>query len=110
LHLSFDHERLREILGQIPHKWLLTYDECDYIRERYADYTQLRWTLQYGMNNYRQPHARPGKELFIANYDIEGTTARQLTLVLERGGAVYDVLSRRNAESTLNLRKDEAQL
>jgi DNA adenine methylase len=110
LHLSFDHERLREILGQIPHKWLLTYDECGYIRERYANYTQLRWTLQYGMNNYRQPRARPGKELFIANYDIEGTTARQLTLVLERGGAVYDVLSRRNAGGTVDLWKDEVHL
>lgn len=52
------------------------------------------------MNNYKQTHARPGKELFIANYDIQGTTARQLTLVLERGGAVYDILSRRNPEST----------
>jgi hypothetical protein len=62
------------------------------------------------MNNYRQPHARPGKELFIANYDIEGTTARQLTLVLERGGAVYDVLSRRNAGSTVDLWKDEVHL
>jgi len=52
------------------------------------------------MNNYKQTHARPGKELFIANYDIEGTMARQLTLVLERGGAVYDILSRRNPGST----------
>jgi len=54
------------------------------------------------MNNYKQTHARPGKELFIANYDIEGTMARQLTLVLERGGAVYDVLSRHSAESASN--------
>jgi hypothetical protein len=54
------------------------------------------------MNNYRQPHARPGKELFIANYDIEGATTRQLTLILERSGAVYDVLSRRSAESASN--------
>ena len=95
LHITFDHERLRRVLDQVKHKWLVTYDECDYIRQLYADYTQLRWTLQYGMNNYKQPQARPGRELFIANYDIEGATARQLTLILERGGVV-DVLSRRS--------------
>jgi DNA adenine methylase len=70
LHLNFDHERLRGVLGQTSHKWLLTYDDCDYIRERYADYTQLRWTLQYGMNNYKQGKAEKGKELFISNYEL----------------------------------------
>ena len=74
LHLSFDHNRLREILDQIPHKWLLTYDDCDYIRKQYTKYTQLSWTLQYGMNNYKQTNARLGKELFIANYNIQNTT------------------------------------
>jgi hypothetical protein len=75
LHLRFDHERLSRVLRRIPHKWLLTYDDCAYIRELYADFTQLRWTLQYGMNNYKQPQARPGRELFIANY-IESQSPR----------------------------------
>jgi len=96
LHINFDHERLRQVLNQVRHKWLLTYDECAYIRQQYADYTQLRWTLQYGMNNYKQPHARPGKELFIANYDLENALQQQLTLVLERGEVGYEVLSQYN--------------
>lgn len=98
LHLSFDHERLQKTLRTVSHRWLLTYDECPYIRALYADYPQLRWTLQYGMNNYKQPNAPLGRELFIANYDIPDISDRQLTLVLERGGVIYEVLSRPEAK------------
>ncbi len=94
LHLRFDHERLSRVLRQIPHKWLLTYDDCPYIRKLYADFTQLRWTLQYGMNNYKQSRARPGKELFIANY-IESRFPAQLVLVFEKTSVMYDVVPRR---------------
>lgn len=93
LHLKFDHLRLREVLVQASHKWLLTYDDCDYIRQLYAEYTLLRWTLQYGMNNYKQLQARPGRELFIANYNLESIATQQLPMILERGGAVYTLPS-----------------
>jgi hypothetical protein len=36
------------------------------------------------MNNYKQPFARPGKELFIANYDIASRYQKQLALLLEQ--------------------------
>ena len=39
-----------------------------FIRELY-DFAEIQeWTLQYGMNNYRQGSAAKGKELFIKNY------------------------------------------
>ncbi len=92
LHLQFNHQRLRTILRQIPHKWLLTYDDCSYIRNLYGDCTILQWTLQYGMNNYKQARALPGRELFIANY-LGSQSLNQLILTLERGSVQYAVVS-----------------
>ncbi|GBC92214.1 Modification methylase DpnIIA [bacterium HR15] len=84
LHLGFEHQRLARVLSQTTHRWLLTYDDSPFIRGLYSDYTQVRWTLQYGMNNYKQPIARPGQELFIANYAIHVRGTSQLSLVFER--------------------------
>lgn len=90
LHLSFDHARLARVLHGVSHYWLLTYDDSPFIRELYADYEQVKWTLQYGMNNYKQPVARPGEELFIANYSLADARApKQLRLVLERRPSQY---------------------
>lgn len=89
LHLQFDHERLARALKSCPHRWLLTYDDCEEVRRLYRDAYTVEWTLQYGMNNYKQSSARPGKELFIANYDIGSLHHRQLALILEKK-AGYD--------------------
>lgn len=68
LHTGFDHERFAENMCRCPHKWLLTYDDSPQIRElfRFANITE--WTLQYGMNNYKQKGAAKGQELLIQNY------------------------------------------
>lgn len=89
LHLNFDHHRLERVLRQTRHRWLLTYDDSPFVRKLYQDYTQVRWTLQYGMNNYRQPNARPGQELFVANYTIQARESSQLSLVFERRAQDY---------------------
>lgn len=90
LHLQFDHERLARVLKECPHRWLLTYDDCEVVRRLYRDACIVEWTLQYGMNNYKQPTARPGSELFIANYDISAFYQKQLSLVLERRELRYE--------------------
>lgn len=46
----------------------------------------LEWMLQYGMTNYKQPTARKGKELFIANYDIRALHQQQMVFIMERRG------------------------
>jgi len=84
LHLQFDHQRLAKVLKNCSHQWLLTYDDCPEIRRLYRDASIAEWTLQYGMNNYKQSNARAGKELFIANYDIRSLHQRQLVLAMER--------------------------
>ncbi len=68
LHTSFDHERFAENMRRCPHKWLITYDDSPFIRDLFGFAHISEWSLQYGMNNYRQAKAKRGRELFIKNY------------------------------------------
>jgi DNA adenine methylase len=68
LHTSFDHERFAANMQQCPHKWLITYDDSPEIRKLFSFANIVEWTLQYGMNNYKQEFAAKGKELMIKNY------------------------------------------
>lgn len=80
LHRDFDHELFFKNMKQCKHKWLITYDNSDYIRESFQDFYQVEWELQYGMNNYKHKIAQKGQELLIANYDIKRLVERQGTL------------------------------
>lgn len=68
LHTSFDHERFADNMRRCPHKWLITYDDSPFIRDLFGFAHVVEWSLQYGMNNYRQDKAKRGNELFIKNY------------------------------------------
>lgn len=70
LHTNFDHERLCEHLKNTKHRFLLTYDDSEFIRELYKDFYKLKYTLQYGMNNFKQTKANKGQELLISNYEF----------------------------------------
>jgi len=83
LHTEFAHQRFAQIIQECPHHWLITYDDCAEVRRLFRDACIVEWQLQYGMNNYKQPTARPGRKLFIANYDIRSRYAKQLALVME---------------------------
>ena len=71
LHLTFDHQRFAKIMKACNHNWLITYDDCEEIRELFSFAYIREWNLQYGMNNFKQTHAQKGKELFISNYDTK---------------------------------------
>lgn len=63
------HVILRDQLASIKGKFLLSYNDCEYIRELYKDFYIVPVTR---MNNLKQRY-EPGsefKELLIANYDI----------------------------------------
>lgn len=65
-----DHNRLFNVLSNIKGKFLLSYNDCEYIRELYKNYVMVPVTR---LNNIGQRY-NPGsnfKELLIANYDIE---------------------------------------
>ena len=68
LHKGFDHERLAESLKNCPHKWMMTYDNCDYIKDLYKDYNIIDHEFAYGMRNAVKGNDMTGKEILITNY------------------------------------------
>jgi len=71
LHTQFDHQLMFECLKKTNHKWLITYDNSDYIKKLYKDFYQVKWQLQYGMTNRNNASSISGNEILIANYNIE---------------------------------------
>ena len=70
LHKSFDHEKFAQILKDVSHKWLITYDDSEYIRDLFSFAYIKEWYLTYGMRNVGKNSNQNGKELFISNYPI----------------------------------------
>ncbi len=67
---EFDHERLASALKKTKHRFLITYDDCDEIRQLYAWANIEPWQLQYGMNNCNAENlSKIGAEIFISNYN-----------------------------------------
>ncbi|GAB4206090.1 MAG: DNA adenine methylase [Bacteroidia bacterium] len=70
LHKSFDHERFANVLKNIQHKWLITYDNSDYIKDLFSFAYIKEWNLTYGMRNVGKSSIKTGRELFISNYPL----------------------------------------
>lgn len=80
LHKGFDHQRFANVMQNCPHKWLITYDDSEYIRNLFSFANITPWSLSYGMRNITKTSDQKGKELFISNYDIHKLQAKQLSL------------------------------
>jgi DNA adenine methylase len=72
-HTIFDHSAFAEAVKMLHHKWLLSYDDSEYIRELYSSYKSKTISLiaSYGMNNVWKTVAPKGKELMITNFNLE---------------------------------------
>ena len=70
LHKSFNHERFAENMKNCRHKWLITYDDSEYIRNLFSFANIVPWNLTYGMRNITENSDQTGKELFISNYAL----------------------------------------
>lgn len=70
-----DHLKLKEILDNIQGKFLLSYNDCEYIRELYKDYHIVPVKR---LNNMKQQYEAGSQfeEVLIANYDISETNFR----------------------------------
>jgi len=68
LHKSFDHNLFAKNMKNCKHKWLITYDDSEYIRDLFSFATITPWNLTYGMRNITKNSNQNGKELFISNY------------------------------------------
>ena len=76
-----DHVRLRDTLGQIKGKFLLSYNDCPEIRELYEGYPMFDFTRVHSMAQ-RYEAGKEFPELIIANYDFyerEAAKPRQMT-------------------------------
>lgn len=79
LHKVFDHQSFAETMKNCPHKWLITYDDCNYIRDLFSFAHITPWNLTYGMRNITKHSNQKGKEIFISNY-LEKFTEKQQKL------------------------------
>lgn len=61
MHESFNHEQLYEIIKDYD-QWIMTYNNCDYIKELYSDYTIIDAEWSYGMNK-----SKKSSEIVIIN-------------------------------------------
>lgn len=68
LHKSFDHEKFANTMKNCRHKWLITYDDSEYVRDLFSFAKITAWELTYGMRNITGNSDQKGKELFISNY------------------------------------------
>jgi DNA adenine methylase len=53
MHEHFDHKKLYECISQHKH-WIMTYNNCDYIKRLYKDYKILEIDWAYGMNKSKK--------------------------------------------------------
>lgn len=77
LHKTFDHERFANVMKDTKHKWLITYDDSDYIKDLFSFANIQPWDLTYGMRNVNKESNQLGKELFISNYSLKEDVTKQ---------------------------------
>ncbi|MDR1484394.1 MAG: DNA adenine methylase, partial [Planctomycetaceae bacterium] len=51
LHKTFNHQEFADTMKSCPHRWLITYDDSDYIRNLFSFANIISWNLTYGMRN-----------------------------------------------------------
>ena len=75
-HRDFDHERLRKVLETQEH-FILTYNDCEYIRKLYADCTIKEVSWSYGMNKDKK-----SKEIVIVK-GIDATREKTIAPIAD---------------------------
>lgn len=68
MHKGFNHVEFAQIMQKCQHKWLITYDDSEYIRDLFSFANIIPWNLTYGMRNISKNSDQKGKEIFISNY------------------------------------------
>ena len=77
-----DHLRLRDTLGDIKGKFLLSYNDCEEIRELYDGFSVFDFSRLHSMAQ-RYSAGKEFKELLIGNYDLyerERSRPRQMSM------------------------------
>lgn len=95
LHKIFNHELFAENMKNCEHRWLITYDDCEYINDLFSFANIIKWDLKYGMRNITNTSNQTGKELFISNYLVQQHIEKQSEL-FEEEFMVMDKFSGKN--------------
>jgi DNA adenine methylase len=66
-HNGFDHEKLRDLLKEHKGKFVLSYNNCETIREYYKDFEQVFPTWNYSMGNGETRIGKNREEAGITN-------------------------------------------
>ena len=94
LHKGFDHERFEEVMKNCKHKWLITYDNCDYIKNLFSFAHISEWNLMYGMRNQTEKSDQLGKEIFISNFATNKVKTNKISIaqhyIYEKGAKVLN--------------------
>jgi len=65
------------------HKWLITYDDSEYIHNLFSFAHITPWLLTYGIRNITENSDQTGGELFISNYIFkEYRTQKQAAIII----------------------------
>lgn len=64
---EFQHDKLVKILKNLKGRFLLSYDDTDYIRDLYKDFNIIEVSRQKGINN-KNVKDKKYNELLIRNY------------------------------------------
>ena len=69
---EFNHDALFEFVQKYSadNKIMISYDDCDYVRELYKDYNIYNFDFVYPMTNVGGNKCKIGKEIVITNYNI----------------------------------------
>jgi DNA adenine methylase len=54
LHESFNHEKFALTMKNLKCDWVMSYNDCEYIRELYKDYEIIKENWSYGMNTSKK--------------------------------------------------------
>jgi len=63
-----DHERLARVLKKTKHKFCLSYDNCEWVREAYSEFYMFPLEWNYNTDNISNSERKLGSELLITNY------------------------------------------
>ena len=84
MHKSFDHDKFANDVYECPHKFMITYNDNERLRELYRDYYIEEWKLRYSMVHRGDKNTQDNvkTELLITNYPTEKETVNVLDLLL----------------------------
>ncbi len=68
LHSNFNHKHFAKVMKSCKHRWLITLDDCEYIRELFSFAKISPIQFAYGMRNVKKTSNQEANELIITNF------------------------------------------